>query len=51
MSERELELRRRRRPGRNDTAQIVIKDAEGNTVLNATGALSKGNPQALQERP
>ena len=38
-------------PGRNDTAQIVIKDAGGNTVLNATATLSKGNHQALHERP
>jgi hypothetical protein len=38
-------------PGRNDTAQIVIKDAAGNTVLNATATLSKGNHQALHERP
>ena len=38
-------------PGRNDTAQILIRDAAGNTVLNATATLSKGNHQALHEKP
>jgi hypothetical protein len=28
----------------------VIKDAAGNTALNATGTLSKGNHEALHER-
>ena len=33
-------------PGKNDTAQIVIKDSLGNTVLTVGGTLDKGNQQA-----
>jgi len=33
-------------PGDNDTATILIKDADGNTVLSVSGNLSGGNHQA-----
>ena len=33
-------------PGDNDTATIIIKDADGNTVLSVSGSLNGGNNQA-----
>ena len=33
-------------PGRLDTATIVIRDAAGDVVLDASGLISNGNQQA-----
>jgi uncharacterized repeat protein (TIGR01451 family) len=33
-------------PGRNDTSQIVVRDAAGRIVLSASGSISNGNHQA-----
>lgn len=36
-------------PGANDFAEIVITDADGNTVLSVSGNLDRGNHQAHEE--
>jgi len=33
-------------PGKNDTPNIVVKDAGGTTVLSVSGKLNSGNHQA-----